>query len=1018
MNRLVTLAFTLLTAFFVGGCGDDQIKRADFPIIVPDPATLTLSALPIGQSQQRTVVLRNAGQPASRLVITSIRFSDGTDIRELSLDVPSLPLTLRGHEDLTLHLTYAPVNEGSDSGEILVDSNDGDNPTLHIPIQTDESSAEISVQPPALEFGNVNSGASNALSVTVSNVGTIPVQVTDIELAPETSADFRITRGGAERPALTRETSLVVEVTYTPAGLNDDRGTLIIHTDNEDWPEIVVPLTGQEPSPDIEISLPSVSFGAVDLGGDSDAIPVIVTNVGSAPLSVDSLSFTLAEDGVNEQFQLADVPDPLPSILEAETSFTFTVSYHPRAEGRHHTAIEIRSNDPDEPVVLIPVDGRVRVPCIFVSPTDVSFGAVARGVDSAHQHIQVTNCGDLPLALTDLSIAGDAGFQWGWGGDGSAQAMLAPLETAEVEAWYSNQGLAEGAPAEAILSITNNTVDTPVVAVALHAQGGGAPSCSLAILGAPVTFGFVSRGTDRTRDVEILNRGTGNCEQRNESIAFIGLPPSPFTVRGHLPAVMPPGSRTPLTLAFHPTSYGPMAGTLTVTYWDPYAAMEKSTAAQLAGVGGDSNIEAIPGHLEFGDVTAGDCASRTERVTVYNSGLVDLCIQDIELVGEGCDEFFIVARPVANADGCIVVTRNTPAEVQLVYEPGNLGPDACELVFSSDASDTPELHVPLTGSGTADRHQVDEFVQGSGQEVDVLFVVDNSGSMAEEQDNLARNFSDFIRGADEFQNDFQLGVVTTEAQGDQAGWLIGEPRIIRRSPNTEAQFQDHANVGTGSLQDEHGLEAAHKALTDPAIFDTGVACQNDGQCQAPDRCYEGFCGGRNRGFIRDDAALELIFLSDEEDQSESTVNFYVDFFKSIKGFRNEARLHAHAIVGADDQGNASACQSNDGVADAGRRYVEVAQRTNGTVASICSGDFGNDLRAIGNSAFGLQVQFFLSRPAAPGTVTVEVDGQARAQGWSFDVDTNSVIFEDGSEPQPGAHIRISYDAQCFPRHDP
>jgi hypothetical protein len=69
---------------------------------------------------------------------------------------------------------------------------------------------------------------------------------------------------------------------------------------------------------------------------------------------------------------------------------------------------------------------------------------------------------------------------------------------------------------------------------------------------------------------------------------------------------------------------------------------------------------------------------------------------------------------------------------------------------------------------------------------------------------------------------------------------------------------------------------------------------------------------------------------------------------------------------------------------------------------------------MGNQAFGLQVQFFLSRPAAPGTVTVEIDGAPQADGWSFDQESNSVAFDEGSVPQPGAHIVVSYEAQCFP----
>ena len=49
------------------------------------------------------------------------------------------------------------------------------------------------------------------------------------------------------------------------------------------------------------------------------------------------------------------------------------------------------------------------------------------------------------------------------------------------------------------------------------------------------------------------------------------------------------------------------------------------------GIGGDSNISVIPSRLDFGSVTAGDCASREERVTVYNTGIVNLCITDVRL---------------------------------------------------------------------------------------------------------------------------------------------------------------------------------------------------------------------------------------------------------------------------------------------------------------------------------------------------------------------------------------------------
>jgi len=45
---------------------------------------------------------------------------------------------------------------------------------------------------------------------------------------------------------------------------------------------------------------------------------------------------------------------------------------------------------------------------------------------------------------------------------------------------------------------------------------------------------------------------------------------------------------------------------------------------------------------------------------------------------------------------------------------------------------------------------------------DILFVIDNSGSMAQEQENLAKNLDKFINGMINAQNYFHIGVITTD----------------------------------------------------------------------------------------------------------------------------------------------------------------------------------------------------------------------------------------------------------------
>ena len=115
-----------------------------------------------------------------------------------------------------------------------------------------------------------------------------------------------------------------------------------------------------------------------------------------------------------------------------------------------------------------------------------------------------------------------------------------------------------------------------------------------------------------------------------------------------------------------------------------------------------------------------------------------------------------------------------------------------------------------------------------------------------------------------------------------------------------------------------------------------------------------------------------------------------------------------AIVGAPPNG----CTGPDGVqADPGRRYIEVAQRTNGIVGSVCDASFAATLRAIGNRAFGLRVQFFLSRAPDPATLSVTVDGTPNTS-WTYDAASNSIIFASSAVPPRGSQIQVEYDAVC------
>jgi len=127
--------------------------------------------------------------------------------------------------------------------------------------------------------------------------------------------------------------------------------------------------------PNIEVmdsSLPAadgvLDFGHVPLGNVANAT-IQIRNVGSASLSLGSL------DGVSTPFALAD--DPCSNVvLSACQSCTLTISLTPTTPDTFNDSLSILSNDPDQPEVIITLNGVGNTPPVAPQPVAPANGAV------------------------------------------------------------------------------------------------------------------------------------------------------------------------------------------------------------------------------------------------------------------------------------------------------------------------------------------------------------------------------------------------------------------------------------------------------------------------------------------------------------------------------------------------------------------------------------------------------------------------------------------------------------------
>jgi len=242
--------------------------------------------------------------------------------------------------------------------------------------------------------------------------------------------------------------------------------------------------------------------------------------------------------------------------------------------------------------------------------------------------------------------------------------------------------------------------------------------------------------------------------------------------------------------------------------------------------------------------------------------------------------------------------------------------------------------------------------------MDLVFVVDDSGSMSEEQGNLAQNFPMFASVLQSYVNadgehiDFRVAVTTTgkditytvnlggtsfpmTERGPDGAFFkncnVPTAWLDNTTPNLGTVLGCRANVGTGGTSYEMPLLMTKHAL-DERIAD-----------------------GKNAGFLRDDALLGVVMLTDEDDSSSTQSSFTIDasnpnsgptidfgpaetiqFLDTLKGHRS--RWAAGVIAGE------TSCNSSFGNAAEATRLKQFVQMTNsnGTpqavFSSICAGN--------------------------------------------------------------------------------
>ena len=351
-----------------------------------------------------------------------------------------------------------------------------------------------------------------------------------------------------------------------------------------------------------------------------------------------------------------------------------------------------------------------------------------------------------------------------------------------------------------------------------------------------------------------------------------------------------------------------------------------------------------------------------------------VCLVPLLGVGLGCsteDGGGTIYTMTGESAGTLTATNtNTNTEPETTGDPSGDGDTSGDGDSGDGDGDggSGGIKLDVVGDDTGGTASTGDDPGDGCQKVDFLFVIDNSGSMLEEQQALASSFPSFINSIEstlDQAQDYHIMVIDSDAwvhsgcpllcgfplpglcvgyecgvtQPEQCEDILGagvtHPKgadasnmdcnfennlrfMTDAEPNLVGAFQCAARVGTGSTDDpERPMEAMVESLSEQG---PNLAC--------------------NFGFLRDDAILVVTFITDEDDDSGDGSAGNIDSWRqALIDAKNgdESSIVVLGLFGDDDLPN--------GICNGG---AEASPRLRGFLdswgdksffGSICSSDY-------------------------------------------------------------------------------
>ena len=476
---------------------------------------------------------------------------------------------------------------------------------------------------------------------------------------------------------------------------------------NGDWQTRIGSFKFSSCTATVALSPTSIAFSNQLVGTTSATSDVQLTNSGSSPLNITSITLTGTDSA---QFALVAPTSGSPCSLTASTinpgsSCSLGTQFKPTSAGSKIADVSVSDDASGSPqTVGLTGVATLPAPAVAFSPASVAFSNQLVGTASATSNVQLTNSGTATLNITGVALTGTDSSQFALVAptSGSPQCSLgASSINAGSSCFLGIQFAPISAGSEsASISVTDDAAGSPQ---AITLSGTGiAPKATLS----PTSLTFSSQtvgGQSGTSNIQLTNSGADILNITSITLtgadlsqfalvpSTSGSPQCSFTVSS-----LNAGSSCFLGVQFAPTTAGAKSASVSVVD----NASGSPQVVILSGTGLGPALTLSPTAVAFGDINLG-LTSATSNMQLTNSGTATLNVTSITVIGADSSQFALVA-PTSGAPACSLgassINAGSSCFVGVQFTPTATGQRSASISVADNAPAAPQI-TSLSGVG-------------------------------------------------------------------------------------------------------------------------------------------------------------------------------------------------------------------------------------------------------------------------------------------------------------------------------